>query len=391
MNLITTGIYEQIAAAWLTGKRHIWVEGGTYASKTYSILQFLILVAQHSLSPMISSIVSESVPHLKRGCIRDFMNIVGDEFEPARWNKTDSIYTFGLGKVEFFSADEPAKLRGGRRKILFINEANNLSYDSFRELDARTELLTVCDWNPTSEFWYHQNGLGASPDSAYIHATYKDALNVTPAAVVKNILAMGALDANWANVYLEGRLGKVEGLVYPRFDQVDALPAGDIIYGLDFGFSDDPVALVGNVFVGDSLYSKEYIYSTGLTNDVLARDMDLLRVKQRYDEIFADSAEPKSIQELCEKGFNVKPAEKGQGSVDYGIQKVKQFKQFWTKDSLNCIKEQRNFRYITDKDGRLTEKTTHRFSHGLDARRYAVSSYAFSRGGKVSAKSSIFI
>ena len=127
--------------------------------------------------------------------------------------------------------------------------------------------------------------------------------------------------------------------------------------------------------MGEELYSKELIYETGLTNDVIARQMDLLGVRHNYDVIYADAAEPKSIEEIYQKHYNIKPCEKGQGSVEYGIQKVNQFKQYWTKDSVNCIKEQRNFRYIPDKEGRLTEKTAHRWSHGMDARRYAISSF----------------
>ncbi|MDP2731062.1 MAG: terminase large subunit, partial [Dehalococcoidales bacterium] len=153
-------------------------------------------------------------------------------------------------------------------------------------------------------------------------------------------------------------------------------PDGDPFYGLDFGFTGDPAALSKHVIIGENLYSQELFYETGLTNDQIARKMDLLGVRRNYDEIWADSAEPKSIEEIYLKGFNIKPAEKGPGSVEYGIQKVNQYKQFWTKDSLNAIKEQRNFRYIKDKEGRLTDKTMHIFSHLMDSRRYALSSHA---------------
>jgi phage terminase large subunit len=169
-----------------------------------------------------------------------------------------------------------------------------------------------------------------------------------------------------------GRLGKVEGLVYPFFEQVDELPGGDVFYGLDFGYSNDPTVLVANVIEGDRLYSEELIYEAGLTNDAIAYRMDELGVKRNYSEIYADSAEPKSIEEIYRFGFNIKPAPKGPGSVEYGHQKVRQYKQSWTKNSTWCIKEQRNFRYIQDKNGKLTDKTTHSFSHGMDARRYGI-------------------
>lgn len=262
-------------------------------------------------------------------------------------------------------------MRGGRRKILFINEANNVTWDAYRELDIRTELFTFMDWNPVSEFWAHQNLIG-KPENAYIHSTYLDCLDVLPPEVVKNIESNKDSDPNWWNVYGLGRLGKVGGLVYPLFVQIDEMPKGDNFYGLDFGFSGDPVALTQHVINGENLYSRQLVYECGLTNPDLSILMSQSGLRKHYDEVFADSAEPKSIEELTRMGWNVKPCPKGEGSVEFGHQKVRQLKQHWTKDSLDCIKEQRNFRYIADKNGKLTEKTTHLYSHGLDSRRYAV-------------------
>ena len=147
---------------------------------------------------------------------------------------------------------------------------------------------------------------------------------------------------------------------------------GNIVYGLDFGFSGDPATLTKNVIFPDEIYSQELFYERGLTNQDIAVLMGELGVVKHADEIWADSAEPKSIEEIYQHGFNIKGAPKGPGSVEYGHQKVRQYKQFWTKDSVNCIKEQRNFRYIPDKNGKLTEKTTHVYSHAMDSRRYAV-------------------
>jgi len=386
VDIRTTRIYEENAEAWLGGKRRALNEGGTYSSKTYSILQLLILVAQHAKSKVLISVVSESRPHLKRGAIRDFFNILGESQDSnSYWNKTDCVYKrpgWG-GTIEFFGADESDKVRGPRRDILFINEANNVSWDAARGLDIRTKLFTFCDWNPVGEFWVHQYedsdgrvipGWWEDENSATIHSTYLDALDVIPQGVVANIESNKDKDPNWWNIYGLGLRGRIEGLVYPFFKQVDVLPSGDVFYGLDFGYSVDPTVLVANVIVGERLYSRELIYETGLTNDAIARAMDLLGVAKNYDEIFADSSEPKSIEEIHQKGFNIKPSEKGPGSVEYGHQKVNQFEQSWTKDSVHCIKEQRNFCYITDKDGKLTDKTTHQFSHGMDARRYAVAS-----------------
>jgi len=376
LNIQTTRVYEDNAEAWLSGKRRALNEGGTASSKTYSILQLLILIAQNCKSRLLISVVSESLPHLKRGAIRDFFNILGESPDNnKRYNKTEQTYTFGRGIIEFFGADEDAKVRGPRRDILFINEGNNIPWETARGLDIRTSRFTFCDWNPVGEFWAHQNWIG-QPENAYIHSTYLDAIDVIPESVVHNIESNKDKDPNWWNVYGLGLIGKVEGLVYPLFSQVDELPnQGELIYGLDFGFSGDPSVLTRHKVFNDELYSEELFYERGLTNQDISARMVEMGV-DKSDEIWADSAEPKSIEEIYQQGFNIRGAPKGPGSVEYGHQKVRQYKQYWTKDSTNCIKEQRNFRYVQDKNGKLTEKTTHTWSHGMDSRRYAVMGFS---------------
>ncbi len=370
-----TPVYRQNIEAYLGDKRRALNEGGTASSKTWSILQLLILIAQNTKEPLLISVVSESLPHLKRGAIRDFFRIVDEDPDHcSRYNKTEQKFTFGKGVIEFFGADESDKVRGPRRDILFLNEANNIPWETARGLDVRTARFTFADWNPVSEFWAHEYWMG-QPENQYIHSTYRDALDVVAPEIIQTILKTGERDPNWANIYLEGKIGKIEGLVYPQFEQEAELPKGDYFYGLDFGFSTDMTALSRHVIIGEELHSQELIYEKGLTNDMIAHRMGELGVQRNYDEIFADAAEPKSIEEIAGYGFNIKPAPKGPGSVEFGHQKVRQYKHYWTQDSLNGIKEQRNYRYIADKDGKLTEKTTHSFSHLQDARRYAIAGY----------------
>ena len=370
--MITTRVFTDNLEAYQRGKRRALDEGGTASSKTWSIIQLLVIVAQKAQNPLLTSIVSETLPHLKRGAIRDFFNIIDESPDSnPRYNKTEHCYSFGKGRIEFFGADEADKVRGPRRDILFINEANNVSWETARGLDIRTRFFTFCDWNPVAEFWAHEHWI-RQPENAYIHSTYLDAVDVLPPEIIANIESNRDKDPNWWNIYGLGKIGKVEGLVYPVFEQADALPAGDVFYGLDFGFSTDYTALTRNVIVGEELHSEELIYETGLTNQDIAQRMLDLGIQPKFDEIFADAAEPKSIQEIYLYGFNIKAATKGPGSVAYGHQLIKQYKQSWTKDSTNAIKEQRNFRYIEDKNGKLTNKTTHNFSHLMDSRRYAV-------------------
>jgi len=378
-----THIFEQNNEAWLSGKRRVLNEGGTYSSKTWSILQLLILIAQHTKGKLLISIVSESLPHLKRGAIRDFFRVLGESPDNnPKYNKTEHTYTFGDGVIEFFGADEADKVRGPRRDILFINEGNNVPWETARGLDIRTAKFTFVDWNPVSEFWAHEYWIGEI-ENAYIHSTYLDTIDVLPQEVIDNIESNKDKDPNWWNIYGLGLIGKIEGLVYPNFEQVDELPVGAVFYGLDYGFASDPTVLVKNVLIGDKLYSEQMFYdASGLTNGQIAQKFSLLGIKN--EPIYPDPDEPKSAEEIRQKGFNIQDTVKGKGSVAFGIQKVNNYYQHWTKGSLECIREQRNFRYIKDKQtSEFTDRTTHQWSHGMDARRYAVATYTPSYKGRV--------
>jgi phage terminase large subunit len=395
----TTKVFASILKAWNDHKKGILLEGGTYSSKTYSALQFLYCLAMDTPKSLDINIVSESVPHLKGGCIRDFFKIIGESIENnSRYNQTDHIYHHPgwKGIVTFLSADNEKAL-GMRREVLFINEGDTLSWETAKELISRTNIFTIIDWNPRSEFWAHEY-YKDDPEWAYDHSTYLDSLDVIPLGKRADIESLGSKDPNYNNIYVLGLLGKVEGLVHPYFTQVDELPAGDSFYGLDFGYGEynpdpamqlggDPTVLVKNVIIGENLYSKQMFYRREpMTNDDIAREMDLLHVSHD-DPIYPDPNEPKSAEEIRRKGFNVQETEKGPGSKAYGIKKVNQYHQFWTKDSLDCIKDQRNYRYIKRKEpvtGRvyLSDDTSHQWSHGPDARRYGVASHRVAKGRK---------
>lgn len=370
-------VLTDILQAWKDGKRRILLEGGTRSTKTWSSLQALIMIAQFATEPLLISIVSETLPHLKKGCIRDFFAILGEDPEYCPyWSRTEYIYNRPNwnGKIEFIGADKISRVLGHTRQILFINEINNINQETGVGLDVRTTLFTICDWNPSSHFWVHDLWKDA-PENAYNHSTYLNALHILPQAVVDNIESMKDKDPNWWNIYGLGLEGKISGLVYPSFDQIDELPLGQYFYGLDYGFASDPTVLTKNVIIGEHLSSQQMIYdSSGLTNDMIARAMTLCGVKN--EPIYPDPNEPKSAEELRRLGFNVRDTVKGAGSVAFGIQRVNQFYQHWTKDSLECITEQRNHRYIKDKlTGEFKEATTHKWSHGMDSRRYAVASF----------------
>jgi phage terminase large subunit len=395
-----TKVFKETIRAFVDGKRRCLNEGGTSSSKSYSIIQALIYIAQESKTPMLISIISESLPHLKRGCIRDFFNILGESQDNnPYWSKTEFKYKKPgwKGEFEFFGADEETKMRGGRRDILFVNEGNNIAWEAVRQADIRTQRFTLVDWNPSGEFWVYEYWMDKPTsdkkyfsetgyvqefgDNVLIHSTYMDAREVIPLQTIKDIEAYKDTDPDWWRVYGLGELGKMDGLVYPSFEIVDEMPLGSFFCGLDFGFTNDPAALSVNTIIDDELYSKQLIYKRGLTNDVLAREMDLVEWKAGGRtfrgvtglQLIADSAEPKSIEEIRRKGFNIIPCEKGKGSVEYGIQKVNQYRHYITKDSVEGIKEYRNLRYKKDK---LTGQFTDKFvgeDHFCDSVRYAVS------------------
>ncbi len=361
-----TTVYGRNAAAWLTGKRRTLNEGGTSSSKTYSIIQLIILIAKSSIKPLILSIVSESLPHLKRGAIRDFKEIMGNMYDPRAYNKSDFVYTFPNGSViEFFGIDDPRKGRGGRRDILFINECNNISYDSYMELDMRTRMFTMLDWNPVAEFWVHDKDLFNHPENVYIHSTYMDAKHVLPEAVVERIESLKDEDENWWNVYGLGILGQLENLIWPHWQKCMDLPAKyrSWAYGLDHGYA-HPLALTKVYFTDTGTYWDEVIHERGLTNaDLIERMTHLERA-----DVYADPARPDNNEELKRAGWNVIAAN---NDVQIGLDVVKRSPLFITERSTNLIREVRGYQRKVEKaTGRVLEAPLKINDDGMDSGRY---------------------
>lgn len=350
------------------------VQGGTSASKTVSIVLYLIHLAQSDKKPTLTSIVSESFPHLKRGVMRDFLLIMQEHgyFNDSDWNKTDYTYTFETGsKIEFFSADQPDKVRGPRRDRLFINEANNIPYEAFDQLEVRTKEFIFLDWNPTNEFWFYTDVKGDRSDVEHITLTYLD-----NEALSKDII--GSIEQRkgkkgWWQVYGLGQLGEVEGKIYKDWKIIDEIPHEARLErrGLDFGYTNDPTAIVDIYKYNGGYILDEQIYQKGLSNKEIYDKLNLLEPILTI----ADSAEPKSIDEIASYGTNIVGATKGPGSVNQGIQLVQDQRISVTKTSLNVIREYRNYLWQTDKEGKILNKPEGGLDHALDAIRYAMSSF----------------
>ena len=351
------------------------IQGGTSASKTFSILAILIdkAIKQPNLE---ISIVSESIPHLRRGANKDFLKIMKDtgRYIPSNYNKTLLRYEFTNGSyIEFFSVDDESRLRGARRNILYCNESNNISYDAFLQLQIRTDGEIYLDYNPTSKFWVHTEVIG-QPDTDYIVLTYKD--NQALSKDIINQLEANRSKAltnsyweNWCRVYLDGEIGQVEGTIYSDYEIIDTIPeeARLLGYGMDFGFSQDPAAVIALYKYNDDIIVDEVIYQTGLLNSELSNLMNTYGVS---GEIYADSAEPKSIHELKRLGHQVKPVEKGRDSINYGIQILQQKHMLVTRRSKNLLDEFSKYMWKKLRDGGYDTTPIDAYNHACDALRY---------------------
>lgn len=354
-------------------KRLRIIQGGTSASKTISILLYLIARAQTDKNKTLTSVVAESYPHLRRGAMRDFKNILQAHgyWKDDNWNATDSIYTFETGsQIEFFSSDNGDKLRGARRDRLFINECNNVTLEAFMQLEVRTKEFVFLDYNPTNEFWVYTDILNKREDYDFLIVTYKDNEGLSPEIV--QAIEQRRSNTAWFKVYGEGQLGVVEGRIYKDWQIIDDIPHEARLErrGIDFGYTNDPTAIVDVYYYNGGYILDEVCYQKGLSNKQIA---DLINNLPKILCI-ADSAEPKSIDELILYGINVIPTVKGPDSIRQGIQKVQFQRISMTKRSTNLIKEYRNYLWKIDKNGKVLNEPEGGFEHALDSVRYAINS-----------------
>lgn len=355
-------------------KRIKIIQGGTSAGKTFGILP--ILIHKAAATPSIEiSIVAESIPHLRRGALRDFLKIMKwtNRYVDSRYNKSHLRYDFANGSfIEFFSADDSSKLRGARRDILYINECNNITFDAYNEMAIRTRKEVYLDFNPANEFWVHTE-LKHELDADFIILTYKDNQGLDEGIVQqieKNRLKAktSAYWDNWWRVYGEGKIGQLQGAVYTNYSIIDKIPeeARLIGIGLDFGYSADPTAIIEIYTYNNQRILNELAYQTELLNS------DIAKILPVSVPIVADSAEPKSIEEIRREkhGVLIKGATKGKDSINYGIDVMQRQDYLVTKSSTNLIKELRSYCWDTDKTGKRLNKPIDNFNHGLDAVRY---------------------
>ena len=348
------------------------IQGGTSAGKTFGILPILIDKCAKEKGLEVS-VVAETIPHLRRGALKDFLKIMRwtNRYFDDRFNKTLLRYDFANGSsIEFFSADDASKLRGARRDILYINECNNVTFEAYNELSIRTKKEVYLDFNPANEFWVHKE-LKDEPDTDFIILTYKDneALDESIVSQIEKNRDKAATSSYWANwwrVYGLGEVGSLEGVVFTNWKEIDTIPkeAKLIGIGLDFGYTNDPTAAIEIYNYNGTRIVNELVYRTGMVNS------DIAKILPSGIIIYADSSEPKSIEEIRRQGKTIKGVTKGADSINYGIDVMQRQDYLVTKQSTNLIKELRSYCWDTDKQGQRMRRPIDHYNHAIDALRY---------------------
>lgn len=348
-------------------------QGGTSSGKTYTIMQRLIELSLQ-IPRAVITVVGQDLPNLKVGAMRDFETIINGSPRLPEWFTANrsGYYWRGANKalIEFKSYENAQDAKNGKRDYLFVNEANGISYDVFWQLVIRTRKQVFIDYNPNARFWVHDNIIGRD-DCKLIISDHRNNkfLSAKEHARIENIE-----DKQLWEVYARGLTGRISGLVYSRWDLVDALPPLQDCklqtWGLDWGFTNDPTALIEMRMAHGDLWVDEIIYETGLTNPDIAQRCKAAGLTRRT-QIIADSAEPKSIQELNNAGLYVIPTTKGKDSITNGIDILKRYNIHVTRRSKGLIEELKQYKWRVARDGSTTNVPIDTYNHALDALRYA--------------------
>ena len=353
-------------------------QGGTRSGKTYAICQYIIYLLTSSKNPLVISIIRKTLPSLRGSVMRDIILILEQTglYYLGTHNKAANTFEYGKHLIEFLSVDEPQKIRGRKRNIAFLNEANELNIEDFRQINMRTTDFLIMDFNPSDPVhWLYDEIIPRDDCDTWI-TTYKDNKFLSEDLVFE-IERMRERDPDYWRVYGEGQKAVysarqifsnwtfIPHSEFPDFD-IDI----EAVIGLDFGFTNDPSAATLIFKKNDKLYLHELFYKTGMTNSDIVDYIKKLGYEQVL--IFADAAEPKSVEQIKREGLLIKPAVKGQGSINAGISLLKEYDIIVSKESKNIIKEYNNYYWEELKDGTIINKPKDKFNHAMDSIRYGV-------------------
>ena len=347
-------------------------QGGTRSSKTYSLAQLIVLRALQSTGK-IYTICRKTLPSLKGTSYRDFLEILEslNLYDPNKHNKSELTYKLNNNLIEFISIDMSQKIRGRKRNVLWLNEANEFTQEDWIQLSLRTTENIYLDFNPSDPYsWIYDNVISRD-DCTFIKSTYLDNPFLPP-DTIREIERLRELDSNYWKIYGLGDIAQPTETIFRQFNLCNSIPseASLVAVGMDFGYSNDPTAIVEVHKLNDELYINELLYSKGLTNQDIAEKLKELNVSTRT-EIIYDSAEPKSGEELRRLGYLMYPSKKGADSINMGIDILRRYKINITKSSTNTINEFKFYKWLVDKNGYVINKpATNQADHLLDAIRY---------------------
>lgn len=322
--------------------------------------------------PSVVTIARKTLPATRATVMRDFMEILVREnlYKAEAHNKTDNNYLLYNTLFEFIGLDQPQKVRGRKRNVAFMNEANEFSHEDFIQLALRTTDRMILDYNPSDEFHWIYDKVNTRDDCAFFKTTYLDNPFLPP-ETIQEIERLKEVDENYWRVFGLGERGSSKATIYTHWQECLALPeGGEEIWGLDFGYN-HPSAMIQVKLIDNVIYARERLHQSGLTNSQLiqkAREFGI----QPYTTIYADSARPEFIDEFISAGFNCQKSDK---DVQKGIDSVRSRKLFITKDSVNLIKEIKSYKYKEDQNGKILEDPVKINDDGCDALRYAVHTY----------------
>lgn len=344
------------------------LQGGTRSSKTFSLCQLFIVKCLQETNKVFT-ICRKTLPALKGTAYRDILSILKDLqlYKEENHNKSELSYTLNGNLLEFISVDQPVKIRGRKRNYLWLNEANEFTYEDWQQLILRTTEKIYLDYNPSDPYSWIYEKVTTRTDCTFIKSTYL-ANPFLDKDTIAEIERLKELDPDYWQVYGLGEIGSVQTMIFRKFNLVDDMQGNLVGFGLDFGFTNSPTALVEVRQLDDNLYIKELLYEKRLTNTDLAKKLQDFGISKN-DLIIGDSAEPKSIEEIFRYGYNIQPAKKGAG-VHLGIDIMRRYKINITKDSLNAIKEFRGYKWATDKNGDVLNTPVKVNDHLIDATRY---------------------
>jgi phage terminase large subunit len=346
-------------------------QGGTRSGKTYNILLFIIFKYCLENTGKTITVCRKTFPAVRSSVMRDFLDILKaySFYSEEAHNKSNHEYKLNGNLIEFISLDQPQKVRGRKRNLLFINEANELDYEDWQQLIFRTEDKIILDFNPSDEYHWIYDKVIPRDDADFFITTYLDNTFLNE-SIREEIERLRETDETYWQIYGLGLKGISKATIF-NYYEFDTLPndAEFISYGADAGYTNDPTTLVSVYKQGYNLYVKEHIYQTQMTTIDIANKWKQIGIDR--DLIYFDSAEPRLIEELRRMGFNIRPSLKGADSVNAGIDLLKRFKIHIHRDSHNCIQEFRNYKWQEDRTGKTINKPIDKHNHTIDAVRYA--------------------